>query len=70
VFAPARMPMPLLSKVNAEFVKAVHSPELKPKIEQQDMVPTGLGVREFNTAYYAELKRWTKVARDAGLKAE
>ena len=70
VFAPAGMPAPLLSKVNAEFVKAVHSPELKPKIEQQDMVPTGLGVKEFNTAYYAELKRWTKVARDAGLKAE
>ena len=70
VFAPAGMPAPLLSKVNAEFVKAVHSPELKPKIEQQDMVPTGLGVKEFNAAYYAELKRWTKVARDAGLKAE
>jgi tripartite-type tricarboxylate transporter receptor subunit TctC len=70
VFAPAGMPAPLLSKVNAEFVRAVHSPELKPKIEQQDMVPTGLGVKEFNTAYYAELKRWTKVARDAGLKAE
>ena len=70
VFGPAGMPAPLLSKVNAEFVKAVHSPELKPKIEQQDMVPTGLGVKEFNTAYYAELKRWTKVARDAGLKAE
>jgi tripartite-type tricarboxylate transporter receptor subunit TctC len=70
VFAPAGMPAPVLSKVNAEFVKAVHSPELKPKIEQQDMVPTGLGVKEFNTAYYAELKRWTKVARDAGLKAE
>jgi tripartite-type tricarboxylate transporter receptor subunit TctC len=70
VFAPAGMPAPLLSKVNAEFVRAVHSPELKPKIEQQDMAPTGLGVKEFNTAYYAELKRWTKVARDAGLKAE
>jgi len=70
VFGPAGMPAPVLSKVNAEFVKAVHSPELKPKIEQQDMVPTGLGVKEFNAAYYAELKRWTKVARDAGLKAE
>jgi hypothetical protein len=34
------------------------------------MTPTGLGVKEFNAAYYAELKRWTKVAKDAGLKAE
>ena len=34
------------------------------------MEPTGLGVKAFNTAYYAELKRWTKVAQDAGLKAD
>jgi len=27
-------------------------------------------VKDFNAAYYAELKRWTKVAKDAGLKAE
>ena len=32
--------------------------------------PTGLSVRAFNKAYYAELARWTKVAKDAGLKAE
>jgi len=70
VFSPAGIAAPLLTKINAEFVKAVHSAELKPKIEQQDMDPTGLPVKAFNTAYYAELKRWTKVARDAGLKAE
>ncbi len=69
VFGPAGIPAPLLSRINAEFVKAVHSAELRPKIEAQDMEPTGLGVRAFNAAYYAELKRWTKVARDAGLKA-
>ena len=70
VFAPAGIPAPVLARVNAEFVKAVHSPDLKPRIEQQDMEPTGLSVKAFNAAYYAELKRWTKVAKDAGLKAE
>jgi tripartite-type tricarboxylate transporter receptor subunit TctC len=70
VFAPAGTPAAVLTRVNAEFVKAVHSPELKPKIEQQDMDPTGLGVKAFTAAYYAELKRWTKVAKDAGLKAD
>lgn len=70
VFAPAGIPAPVLARVNVEFVKAVRSPELKAKIEQQDMEPTGLGVKAFNIAYYTELKRWTKVARDAGLKAE
>ena len=70
VFAPAGTPSAVLARVNAEFVKAVHSPELRPKIEQQDMDPTGLTVKAFTAAYHAELKRWTKVARDAGLKAD
>ena len=70
IFAPAGLPAPVLAKINAEFVKAVHSAELRPRIEAQDMEPTGLGVKAFNTAYYAELKRWTKVAQDAGLKAD
>jgi tripartite-type tricarboxylate transporter receptor subunit TctC len=70
IFAPAGTPPAVLARVNAEFVKAVHSPELRPKIEQQDMDPTGLSVKAFNAAYYAELKRWTKVAKDAGLKAD
>jgi len=70
IFAPAGIPAAVLARVNGEFVKAVHSPELKPRIEQQDMDPTGLPVKSFNAMYYAELKRWTKVARDAGLKAE
>lgn len=70
IFAPAGIPAPLLARVNAELVKAINSPELKPRIEQQDMDPTGLSVSDFTKAYRAELARWGKVAKDAGLKAE
>ena len=70
LFAPAGTPAAVLARVNAAFAKAVHSPELKPRLEQQDMQPTGPGVVEFTAMYRAELKKWTKVARDAGLKAE
>jgi tripartite-type tricarboxylate transporter receptor subunit TctC len=70
LFAPGGTPAPLLSRVNTEFVKAIQSPELKPKIEQQDMEPTGPSVSVFTKLYRDELARWTKVAKDAGLKAE
>ena len=70
IFAPAGTPPATLAKVHGEFVKAVRSPDLRPKIEAQDMDPTGPSLKEFNAMYYAELKRWTKVARDAGLKAD
>jgi len=70
VFAPAGIPAPVLERINAEFVKAINSPELRPKIEQQDMDPTGPTASKFNAMYRAELARWTKVAKDAGLKAD
>jgi len=60
----------VLAQVHAALVKAIHSPELKSKIEQQDMDPSGPSLKDFNAAYYAELKRWIKVAKDAGLKAD
>src|SRR5688572_2682999 len=70
IFAPAGTPPATLAKVHGELVKAVQSPDLRPKIEAQDMDPTGPSLKEFNAMYYAELKRWTKVAKDAGLKAD
>lgn len=70
IFAPAGVPPALLTRINGELVKAIHSPELKPRIEQQDMEPTGPSAPQFNKMYRAELARWTKVAKDAGLKAD
>jgi tripartite-type tricarboxylate transporter receptor subunit TctC len=70
LFAPAGTPPAVVAKIYAQFAKAVHSPDLKPKLEQQDMQPTAPPVAEFAAMYRAELVKWTKVARDAGLKAE
>jgi tripartite-type tricarboxylate transporter receptor subunit TctC len=62
-------PAPVLARVHAEFVKAIHSPDLRPRIEQQDMEPTGPAMAEFVKSYRAQVVRWTKVAKDAGLQA-
>jgi tripartite-type tricarboxylate transporter receptor subunit TctC len=70
VFVPAGTPAPIVARLNAEFVKAVRSPELKPKLAQQDMEPTGPGVEAFGAAFREELARWTKLAKEAGIKAE
>jgi tripartite-type tricarboxylate transporter receptor subunit TctC len=70
IFAPAGISKAVLERINAELVKAINSPELKPRIEQQDMDPTGTSVAAFTKMYRTELATWTKVARDAGLKAE
>jgi tripartite-type tricarboxylate transporter receptor subunit TctC len=59
-----------VARLNAEFVKAVRSPELKPKLAQQDMEPTGPTAEAFGTAFREELARWTKLAKETGIKAE
>ena len=69
IFAPAGTPAPVLARVHAEFVKAIHSPDLRPRIEQQDMEPTGPAMADFVKSYRAQVVRWTKVAKDAGLQA-
>lgn len=70
VFAPAGTPSAILARLNAEFAKAVRSPELAPKLAQQDMEPNGSSAADFGDAFRKELARWAKVAKDAGIKAE
>ena len=59
----------MLARVHAEFARAIHSPELRPRIEQQDMEPTGPAMADFVKSYRDQVVRWTKVAKDAGLQA-
>lgn len=69
IFAPAGTPPAVLDRVHAEIVKAIRSPDMRPRIEQQDMEPTGPSRADFAASYRDQVARWTKVARDAGLKA-
>lgn len=68
VFAPAGTPPALVARLNAEFARAVRSPDLAPKLAQQDMEPNGSSAAEFSEAFRKELARWAKVAKDAGIK--
>ena len=70
VFAPAATPAPVLARIHAELIRIVRNPDMKPKLEQQDMEPTGPAADAFGKAYRAELARWTKLAKDVGLKAD
>ena len=70
IFATAATPAPILARLQAEFMKIVRNPGMKQRREQQEMEPTGPPADTFGKAYRAELGRWTKLAKDAGLKAD
>src|SRR5262249_37496638 len=70
IFTTARTPAPVLTRMHGEFIKIVHNPDMKPRLEPQDMEPTGPSAEAFGKGYRGELARWTKLAKEVGLKAD
>jgi tripartite-type tricarboxylate transporter receptor subunit TctC len=70
MFAPAPMPRPLLAKINAEVVRILHAPDMKKLYEQEGGEVVGSKPEEFGAVLKAEIAKWTKVAKAAGIKPE
>ena len=68
--APARTPVAILDKLNAEVRKMLASPEAKAKIEQLGATPVGDSREQFAAWIKAEIAKWSKVAKDSGARAD
>ncbi len=68
--APARTPVAILDKLNAEVLKMLASPEAKAKIEQLGATPVGDSREQFAAWIKAEIAKWSKVAKDSGARAD
>ncbi|MDB5928160.1 MAG: Tricarboxylate transport protein TctC [Betaproteobacteria bacterium] len=69
-FAPARAPRPIVGRVNAALNRAMRLPDVQESFARQ-----GLEIREstpeaFGAYVKAELDKWSKVVREAGIRAE
>lgn len=68
--APAGMPEPVLDFLNAQFVKAIQSPEVLKAMAAQGYEPT-TGSREELKAFIAsESAKWAKLVKERGITAE
>jgi tripartite-type tricarboxylate transporter receptor subunit TctC len=70
LLAPAGTPKAIVSRINAEMRKAVKSPEFIKHLELIGLEPASSSPEEFHAMIRTELKRWTKVIREAGITAE
>jgi len=70
VVAPAGTPKDLIARLHAEIAKAAAMPEVKQRFERFGMEVADLGPEEFGTHIRSELRKWTKVVRDAGIKPD
>ena len=68
--APAATPRPIIEKLNAEMVKAVQMPDVIERLGALGVEPIGNTPDEFARTIHAEVLRWAKVVKDAGVKVD
>lgn len=64
----AKVPQPILAKLNADLNKALNDPVLRKRLEDQAVDVTPSTPEQFVAHVRAETEKWTKVVREAGLE--
>jgi tripartite-type tricarboxylate transporter receptor subunit TctC len=67
MFAPAGTPHPIIEKVNAALVKALHDPVVSKTLIDRGAEPVGSTPEQHAAFNKAEIAKWIKVAREAGI---
>ncbi len=70
IFAPAKTPPAIVAKINRDAVAALQSPEAKALLLQQGAETIAMTPAEFGAFQKAEIAKWGKVIKEAGIKAE
>jgi tripartite-type tricarboxylate transporter receptor subunit TctC len=68
--APAGLPPRVLEKLSAETIKATKSADMQSALTKQGAIPVGNSPREFAAFIKSETTKYTRVIREAGIKAE
>jgi tripartite-type tricarboxylate transporter receptor subunit TctC len=70
VFAPAGTPAPIVDRLGREIAAIVAMPDVQDKLRNLGVEPDGRTSAAFSTFQNAEIVKWGKVIRDAGIQAE
>ena len=68
VLVPAGTPQVVITRLNAELVKALAMPDVKERFGAQGVEPDATSAQEFKTFLNAEVKRWAPVIKASGMK--
>jgi tripartite-type tricarboxylate transporter receptor subunit TctC len=70
VFGPAKLPRPVVDRVNGAVKAALSDPEVRKKLSDQGADPVGSTPEEHDKFNRAEIEKWIKVARGAGIEPQ
>lgn len=67
--APAGTPPAIITRLNADTLKALRARDVQELLVRQGMDPAGSTPAEFDAYLRADISKWTIVVREAGIKA-
>ena len=67
LMGPAKIPAPVVEKLNAESVRLLALPDVKERVARLGGVPVGNSAAEARKFIHAELAKWTKTVKAAGI---
>jgi tripartite-type tricarboxylate transporter receptor subunit TctC len=70
LFAPVKTPRAIVQKINAAANRALQQPDTRQRLSSLGMEPLGGSEEEFAQYFRAEVAKWHKVIKAAGIKGE
>jgi tripartite-type tricarboxylate transporter receptor subunit TctC len=70
IFAPAKTPAAIVTRLNREIVRVVTSPDVKERIFKSGAEAVGSSPEEFGAKVQSEVSRVSKLIKEAGIKAD
>jgi tripartite-type tricarboxylate transporter receptor subunit TctC len=70
VQAPAATPEPIVRQIAAELRQILEQPDMRASLAAQGAVPVPEDPETFAARIRADIARWTKVVKEAGLRPE
>ncbi len=70
ILATGRTPKPVVDKLNADFVKAIQSADVRQQLTAMGLEPVGNTSAQFAATIRSEIAQWAKVVKQAGIKPQ
>jgi tripartite-type tricarboxylate transporter receptor subunit TctC len=70
IVAPPRTPASIVSAVHTGILRALQSPDLKARLVAQGVDVVGSSPDQFQKFIIAEIAKWSRVVKQAGVRAE
>ena len=70
VAAPAKTPRPIIDRLHADLMRALGTPDLRQRLQDLGADPIGNTPEQYTAFIQAEIAKWGKVYKAAGIKGE